>query len=148
MERTFVMIKPDGVRRGLIGDVIARIERKGLKIAAAKMIWIDRSLAEEHYDVHRGKPFFNGLIRYITSGPVLVMVVAGEDAIEQIRRLVGATDPKVAAPGTIRGDLALSIARNIVHASDGPDTALREISLFFSENEIHDYERSDDPYIY
>ena len=139
-ERTFVMLKPDAVQRGLIGEIISRIERKGLKIAAMKMLALDRELAERHYAVHREKPFFPELVDFITSSPVVVMVVEGREAVKVIRGLMGKTDPLEAAPGTIRGDLGLDITKNLIHGSDGPETARREIALFFTEDEILDYE--------
>jgi len=139
-ERTFVMLKPDAVQRGLIGEIISRIERKGLKITALKLIKIDRELAERHYDVHREKPFFAELVEFITSSPVVVMVVEGREAVKVIRALMGKTDPLEATPGTIRGDLGLDITKNLIHGSDAPETAQREIALFFTEDEILDYE--------
>ena len=139
-ERTFVMLKPDAVQRGLIGEIISRIERKGLKITALKLIKIDRELAERHYDVHREKPFFAELVEFITSSPVVVMVVEGREAVKVVRALMGKTDPLEAAPGTIRGDLGLDITKNLIHGSDAPETAQREIALFFTEDEILDYE--------
>ncbi len=148
MERTFVMIKPDGVHRSLIGEVISRLERKGLKIVAMKMLWIDRELAERHYAEHREKPFFSSLVDYITSGPVVAMVVEGRNAIKVVRNLVGATNPVEASPGTIRGDLGMDLGRNVVHASDSLQSAEREISLFFAENEIVDYEKSGEEWVY
>ena len=148
MERTFVMVKPDGVQRGLIGEVISRLERKGLKIVAMKMLWIKRELAENHYAEHREKPFFSALVDYITSGPVVAMVVEGRNAVKVVRNLVGATNPVEAAVGTIRGDFGLDVGRNIVHASDSLQSADREISLFFDEKEIVEYERADESWIY
>ncbi len=131
VERTFVMIKPDGVRRGLIGEVISRFERKGLKIVALKMLHMTREQAEELYSVHRDKPFFNDLVEFVTSGPVVVMIVEGESAISVVRTLIGPTDGRKAPPGTIRGDFALSIQENIVHASDSPESFEREHKIFF-----------------
>ena len=131
VERTFVMIKPDGVRRGLIGEVISRFERKGLKIVALKMLHMTREQAEELYSVHRDKPFFNDLVDFVTSGPVVVMIVEGESAISVVRTLIGPTDGRKAPPGTIRGDFALSIQENIVHASDSPESFEREHKIFF-----------------
>jgi len=148
MERTFVMVKPDGVQRGLIGEVISRLERKGLKIVAVKMLRIPREMAESHYAEHKEKPFFASLVDYIISGPVVAMVVEGRDAIKVVRKLVGATNPVEAAVGTIRGDFGLDVGRNVVHASDSPQSAEREISLFFAENEIVEYSRVDEPWIY
>ncbi len=148
MERTFVMVKPDGVQRGLIGEVISRLERKGLKIVAMKMLWISEELAKEHYAEHKEKPFFANLVSYITSGPVVAMVVEGRDAVKVVRKLVGATNPAEADPGTIRGDFGLDIGRNVVHASDSLASAEREIALFFSEDEILSYKRADEDWIY
>jgi len=148
MERTLVIVKPDGVQRALIGETISRLERRGLKLIALKMMWIDESLAKKHYAVHKGKPFFEGLIRYITSAPVVVMVWEGPRAIQVVRNTMGATNPVDAAPGTIRADYALEIGRNLVHGSDGPDTAAREIALFFHEEEILDWSRDTDRWIF
>lgn len=148
VERTFVMVKPDGVQRGLIGEVISRLERKGLKIVAMKMLRIPKEMAETHYAEHREKPFFNSLVSYITSGPVVAMVVEGKSAISVVRNLVGKTNPVEAAPGTIRGDLAMDIGRNVVHASDSPESARREISIFFSDDELVDYAKVDEDWVY
>jgi nucleoside-diphosphate kinase len=142
VERTLIIIKPDGVQRGLIGPVIERFERRGLKFVGLKMIQISRELAEKHYGVHRERPFFGGLVDFITSSPVVVGVVEGPNAIEVVRTTVGATNPGSAAPGTIRADFGLTIGRNLVHASDGPDTARDEIQLYFSPEELVSYERS------
>ena len=147
MERTFVMIKPDGVQRGLIGEIVARFERRGLKIGAMKMVHVDEAFARKHYAVHEGKPFFEGLIRYITSAPVVAMVVEGPDAIRVVRDMVGATDPRKAAAGTIRGDYGLEIGRNLIHASDAPETADFEIGLWFTEEEIVPWQRDVDRWI-
>jgi nucleoside-diphosphate kinase len=148
MERSFLMVKPDGVARGLVGEVISRVERRGLKIVAMKMLRIERELAEQHYGEHRDKPFFSSLISYITSGPVVAMVVEGKDAIKVLRTMIGATNPTEAAPGTIRGDFALEVGRNVVHASDSPASAEREISLFFDESEIMSYSRAGEEWVY
>lgn len=148
MERTFVMVKPDGVQRGLVGEIISRIERKGLKIVAMKMLRIPKELAEEHYAEHRAKPFFSSLLSYITSGPVVAMVVEGKNAVKVVRKLVGATNPSEAEPGTIRGDFGLDLGRNVVHASDSTASAEREIGLFFRKEEILDYRRESDVWIY
>ncbi|MCQ4153162.1 MAG: nucleoside-diphosphate kinase [Archaeoglobi archaeon] len=148
MERTFVMVKPDGVQRGLIGEIISRLERKGLKIVAMKMLRISKELAQEHYAEHRAKPFFSSLVGYITSAPVVAMVVEGKNAVKVVRKLVGATNPSEAEPGTIRGDFGLDLGRNVVHASDSVMSADREIRLFFREEEILDYERESDVWIY
>ena len=148
MERTLVIIKPDAVQRGLIGEIITRFERRGLRIAALKLIQIDGALARRHYAVHEGKPFYEPLIRYITSSPVVVMVLEGNDAIEIVRRTMGATNPAEAAPGTIRADFSLEIGRNLVHGSDGPETAAFEVPLFFTKQEILPYERDTDRWIF
>ena len=148
MERTLVIVKPDGVQRGLIGETISRLERRGLKIVAMRMIWMDTDLAKRLYGVHEGKPFFEKLITYITSGPVVVMVVEGKAVIEVVRRTLGATAPAEAAPGTIRADFALEVGRNLVHGSDSPETAAFEIPLFFREDEILSYARDTDRWIY
>lgn len=148
MEHTLVIIKPDAVQRGLIGEIIARFERRGLRIAAMKLMQIDESLAKRHYAIHEGKPFYEPLIRYITSSPVVVMVLEGNDAIEITRRTMGATNPAEAAPGTIRADFGLEIGRNLVHGSDGTDTAAFEVPLFFEEDEIISYERDTDRWIF
>lgn len=131
VQRTFIMVKPDGVRRRLIGEVVSRIEAKGLSITEMKMFTIDRSLAEEHYAEHRQRPFFEELVSFITSGPVVAMVVEGDDAVAGMRQIMGATDPLEAAPGSIRGDFATAIGENIVHGSDSPASAAREVGLFF-----------------
>ena len=147
MERTLVIIKPDGVQRGLIGPIIARLERRGLRFAALKLIHITPELAARHYAIHKGKPFYEGLIDFITSGPVLVSVIEGKDAINIVRKTMRATNPAQAEPGTIRADFGLEIGRNLVHGSDGPDTAAYEIPLFFSEDELLSYERAVDGWI-
>ncbi|WP_297534527.1 nucleoside-diphosphate kinase [Thermococcus sp.] len=142
IERTLVILKPDAVVRGLMGEIISRFEKRGLKIVGMKMIWIDRELAEKHYEEHRGKPFFNALIDYITKAPSVVMVVEGRYAISVVRKMAGATDPKDAEPGSIRGDYGLDIGDaiyNVVHASDSPESAEREIKLYFSEDELFEY---------
>lgn len=131
MQRTFVMVKPDGVRRGLIGEVIRRMENKGLMVREMKLFTIDRDLAERHYEEHREKPFFGELVSFITSGPVVAMVVEGPDAVSAARQTMGATNPLDAAPGSIRGDFATAITENIVHGSDSADSAVREVELFF-----------------
>jgi nucleoside-diphosphate kinase len=148
LERTLVIIKPDAVQRGLIGEIVTRFERRGLRIAALKLIHIDEALARRHYAIHEGKPFYEPLIRYITSSPVVVMVLEGNDAIEIVRRTMGATNPTEATPGTIRADFGLEIGRNLVHGSDGPETAAFEVPLFFSEDEILSYRRDTDRWIF
>lgn len=131
MSRTFVMIKPDGVKRNLIGEIVARFERKGFKIEAAKLMQVDRSLAERHYAEHKERPFFGDLVNFITSGPVFAMVLEGNDAVQNARSLIGKTNPTEAAPGTIRGDYATEVSSNIIHGSDSDESAAREIKLFF-----------------
>ncbi len=147
MERTLVIVKPDGLQRGLVGEVLRRFEARGLKIAALKLMQIDRPLAERHYSVHQGKPFYDGLVSYIVSGPVVVMVLEGPDAIATVRRIVGATKSNEAAPGTIRGDLALTVDRNIIHASDALETAKAEVGLYFADTDVIDYARDLDRWI-
>ncbi|WP_267639511.1 nucleoside-diphosphate kinase [Haloarchaeobius amylolyticus] len=149
-ERTFVMVKPDGVQRGLIGEIIARFEDRGLKLVGAKFMQIDQDLAEEHYGEHEGKPFFDGLVDFITSGPVMAMVWEGQDAIRQVRNMMGETDPAESAPGTIRGDFGLDLGRNVIHGSDheDPGSNEREIDLFFDEEELVDYEQVDATWLY
>lgn len=147
MERTLVIIKPDGVQRGLIGPILTRFENRGLRTVAMKFMQIDRALAERHYAIHKGKFFYEDLVRYITSGPVVVMVLEGPEAIKVVRAMVGATRPHEAAPGTIRGDFALTGLRNLIHASDSPDTAAAEIGLFFTPDEIVSYTRELDKWI-
>ncbi len=147
MERTLVLIKPDGVQRQLIGPIIGRLEQRGLKIVALKMIQVSQELARKHYAVHEGKPFFEPLIAYITSAPVVAMVLEGPDAIEATRATMGATNPVKASPGTIRADYGMEIGRNLVHGSDGPDTAASEIALWFDGSEIAAYAREVDKWI-
>ncbi len=147
MEKTLVLVKPDGVQRGLIGDVVGRLERRGLKVVAMKMLWMDMDLAKRHYAVHEGKPFFGELVDYIISGPIVAMVIAGEQAVAVVRQTMGVTDPAKASAGTIRGDLALTIRYNIVHGSDSAENAAREIALFFRPDEICDYKRDADRWI-
>jgi nucleoside-diphosphate kinase len=148
MERSFVMLKPDAVLRRLMGTVLTRFEERGLKVVAAKMMAISEELAKEHYGEHKEKPFFNDLVSYITSAPVLAMVIEGDDCISLIRKMVGATNPKEADLGTIRGDYALETGRNIIHASDSPASAKREITLFFKDSEINEYAIPDESLIY
>ena len=147
MERTLVLVKPDGVQRGLLGEIISRFERTGLKLVALKMLQMDREMAGKHYAIHQGKPFFEGLVSFITSRPLVAAVFEGKNAVEVVRKTMGATDPVKAAPGTIRGDLALDIGRNVVHGSDSIENAQKEIELFFSPEEIISYERQVEPWI-
>ncbi len=143
------MVKPDGVQRGLIGEIIGRFEDRGLKLVAAKFIEIDRSLAEDHYGEHADKPFFDDLVDFITSGPVMAMVWEGQDAVAQVRSMMGETDPADSPPGSIRGDLGLDLGRNVIHGSDTePGSAQREIDLFFEESELVSYERVDETWLY
>jgi len=148
VERTLVIIKPDGVQRGLTGEIISRFERRGLRIAALKLLQMPLQLAQRLYAVHEGKHFYETLLQYITSGPVVVMVLEGNDAIEVVRRTMGATNPTQAAPGTIRADFALETGRNLVHGSDSPETARYEIPLFFDDGEILSYPRDTDRWIF
>ncbi|MCG8400262.1 MAG: nucleoside-diphosphate kinase [Firmicutes bacterium] len=148
MDRTYVMIKPDGVQRNLVGEIIARFEKRGVKIAALKMLRISRALAEEHYGEHKGKPFFGPLVDFITSGPVVAMVLEGKDVVSTIRDMMGATNPLKAAPGTIRGCFGMDVGRNVVHGSDSPESAAREINLFFAPEEIIDYNKEIDVWLY
>jgi nucleoside-diphosphate kinase len=143
-ERTLVLVKPDGVQRLLVGRIVGRFEERGLKIVGLKLVQVDRSLAERHYAVHRGKPFFEGLLAFITSSPVVALVLEGPQAIAVVRSMVGATRPAEAAPGTIRGDLALETAQNLIHASDGPETSATEVGLWFTAGELLAYDREID----
>jgi nucleoside-diphosphate kinase len=148
MDQTFVMIKPDGVARGLIGDVIARLERKGLQLVATRLEKLPEKRVMEQYREHLEKPFFPSLRHYITSGPCFLMVWEGKNVVTVVRTLVGATNPAEAAPGTIRGDLAMDIGRNVVHASDSPESARREIGIHFSPDELCSYKRADETFLY
>jgi nucleoside-diphosphate kinase len=136
VERTLVLIKPDAVQRGLVGDIVSRLERRGLTLRGAKLVYVDRALAERHYDEHREKPFFGELVDFITSAPTLALVVEGEGAIATVRSTMGATNPAEALSGTIRGDLALSMPDNLVHGSDSPESAKSEIALWFTDAEL------------
>jgi nucleoside-diphosphate kinase len=148
LERTFVIIKPDAVQRGLIGEIIGRLEKRGLRLVAAKFMLVDRQLAEAHYAVHVGKPFYAGLVNYITSSPIVAMVWEGLDAIAAVRQTMGKTNPLEAAPGTIRHDFALGVSRNLTHASDSPETAASEITLWFKSEELVDWNRDVDPWLF
>ncbi len=147
MERTLVLVKPDAVQRGLVGNIISRLEGAGLKLVALRMLQMDREMAERHYSVHQGKPFFERLVRFITSGPLVAAVFEGPQAVGVVRKLMGETDPSRAAPGTIRGDLALKSERNVVHGSDSVENAGQEISLFFLPEEVLSYERHGERWI-
>lgn len=148
MEKTFVMLKPSTVARGMIGEVVSRLEKKGLKIAAMKLTWVTQEKAAKMYAVHKGKPFYDELVGFVTSGPVVAIVVEGDDAVKVMRKMVGATNAKEAGPGTIRGDFALSNQKNAVHASDSAENALFEMSIFFTPEEILRYKRADECWVY
>jgi len=148
MERTLLLIKPDGVQRGLIGEIISRIEKRGLKLAGLKMIQADENLAKAHYAEHKERPFFGELVSFITSGPLVAMAVEGPNAITLMRKMIGSTNPQDAAQGTIRGDYALATAFNVMHGSDGAESAVRELKLFFKEEELLTYKRNNDAWIF
>ncbi len=148
MERTLVLVKPDGVQRGLIGEVTTRLEHRGLRLIGAKFMHVSQDLAETHYAIHKGKPFYEGLIRYITSAPVMAMVWEGPFAIAAVRQTMGATRPTEAAPGSIRHDFALEVGRNLTHASDSIENGIDEVNLWFSEDELVSWQRSNDTWIF
>jgi nucleoside-diphosphate kinase len=148
MERTLVLIKPDAMQRGLASEILGRLERRGLRIAGLKLMQVDRALAERHYGEHRGKPFFEGLVSYITSCPIIAAVFEGTGAVESVRTTMGKTNPREAAPGTIRGDYGLEIGRNLVHGSDSVESAEREVSLFFGASEVLDVSRDVDRWVF
>ena len=148
MERTLILVKPDAVQRGLIGEVLGRLEARGLRIVGLQLMHVDEALARRHYAEHDGKPFFTGLVDYITSSPLVAAVLEGPDAVAAARQTMGATRPTEAAPGTIRGDLGLEVGRNLVHGSDGPESAAREIALFFGEEPLPSWQRDTDPWIF
>lgn len=148
MESTFVMVKPDGVQRGLIGEVISRLERRGLRLMVAKFMWVSKELAELHYAEHKGKPFYDGLISYITSAPVMAMAWEGPNAVAAVRQTMGVTNPAEAAPGTVRHDYALEKGRNLTHASDKVETGEREIALWFRQEELVSWSRETDKWIF
>ena len=148
MERSLVLVKPDGVQRALIGEVIARLERRGLRLVAAKFMAVSRELAEEHYAIHKGKAFYEGLLAYITSAPVMAMVWEGPNAVAAIRQTMGATRPWEAAPGTIRHDFALEVGRNLTHASDSPENGEKETALWFKKDEIVNWSRDVDKWVF
>ena len=147
MEKTLVLIKPDGVQRGLSGEIISRFENRGLKLVGLKLMQVTDQLAKQHYNEHPERPFFPGLVNFITSGPIIAMAWEGDNAISIVRQTMGTTNPVEASPGTIRGDLAINIGRNVVHGSDGPESAERELDLFFNQGEILDYSRCTDSWI-
>jgi nucleoside-diphosphate kinase len=146
-EQTLVLVKPDGVQRGLVGEVIGRLERRGLQLAGMKLMRITEELAGRHYAEHREKPFFGGLVSFITSAPVVAMVWEGPGAVAMVRAMMGATNPANAAPGTIRGDLAVSFGMNVIHGSDSPESAAREVALFFEPGEVLQWGRTIDPWV-
>jgi len=148
MEKTFLMVKPDGVQRNLIGNIVQVFEKKGFKLVAAKLMNVSDDLAKTHYEEHQDKPFFNELVEFITSGPVFAMVWEGENIIKTARSMMGETNPQEAAPGTIRGDFGITVGKNIIHGSDSPESAEREINLFFNEEEILSYDKQDEQWIY
>ncbi|HSF82623.1 MAG TPA: nucleoside-diphosphate kinase [Anaerolineales bacterium] len=148
MEKTLVLVKPDGVQRGLIGEVISRLERRGLRIVAAKFLHVSLELAETHYAIHKGKPFYPGLISYITSAPVMAMVWEGPNAIAAVRQTMGATRPTEAAPGSLRHDFALEVGRNLTHASDTPENGKTEVALWFNQAELVNWSRANDAWIF
>jgi nucleoside-diphosphate kinase len=148
MEKTFLMVKPDGVQRNLIGEITSRFEKKGFKLAGAKLMIISDDLAKNHYGEHKERPFFGELVDFITSGPVFAMVWEGEGVIHTAREMMGKTNPQEAAPGTIRGDFGVTVGKNIIHGSDSAESAEREINLFFDENEVLSYTKQDNSWIY
>ncbi|MBP6102735.1 MAG: nucleoside-diphosphate kinase [Leptotrichiaceae bacterium] len=148
MEKTFVMIKPDGIQRELVGDIIQRIENKGMSMVAMKLMSIPKELCEKHYECHKEKPFYGELVKFMTSGPVLAMVLEGRDVIRIMRKIAGATSPKEALPGTIRGDFAADVEHNLIHTSDSEENAEREINLFFKKEEIINYSLTNKKWIY
>ena len=141
MEKTLVLVKPDGVQRGLVGKIISRLENKGFRLAALKLMNVSRKLAEEHYGEHVDKPFFGNLVRFITSSPIVAMAIEGENAVQVVRTTMGLTNPQEAAPGTIRGDFGLTIGMNLIHGSDSGESAVRELDLFFGPSEILEYSK-------
>ena len=148
IERTFVMVKPDAVKRRLIGEIISRLEKVGLRIVAMRMLQLTKAMAEEHYAIHKSKPFFDGLVKFISSGPVVAMVVEGKEAVKRVRKLTGATKPMEAEVGTIRGDLAMEIGRNVVHAADSPENAKIEYSIYFKASDFVNNPMLDEDWVY
>ena len=147
MERTLLLVKPDGVQRGLAGEILSRLEKRGLRLIGLRMLWMDRPVAERLYSVHKGKPFYPGLVEYMTSGPIIAAAVEGPRAITVVRQAMGETDPTKASPGTIRGDFGLDLGRNIVHGSDSPESVAREMPIFFEDNALLEYPREIDRWI-
>jgi nucleoside-diphosphate kinase len=148
LERTLVLVKPDGVQRGLIGEIISRLERRGLRLVAARFLSVDQDLAETHYAIHKGKPFYEGLIAYITSSPVMAMAWEGPNAISAVRQTMGATRPTEAAPGSVRHDFGLEVGRNLTHASDSVENGETEIKLWFEDSDLVVWQRANDPWIF
>ena len=148
MEKTLVLVKPDGVQRGLIGEIIRRLERRGLRLIGGKFIQVSLALAEEHYGIHKGKPFYNSLLEYITSAPVMAMAWDGPDAVAAVRQTMGSTRPTEAAPGSVRHDFGLEIGRNLTHASDSPENGEKEVALWFKDEELIDWKRAIDPWVF
>ncbi|SDI98159.1 nucleoside-diphosphate kinase [Salimicrobium halophilum] len=148
MEKTFVMVKPDGVQRNLIGDILSRFEKKGFKLVHAELKQVSKELAEEHYGEHKEKPFFGELVSFITSGPVFAMVLEGENVIATSRKMMGVTNPQEAAPGTIRGDFGLTVGKNVIHGSDSEESAEREIGLFVGDKPLVEYKKDDSTWVY
>jgi len=148
VERTLILVKPDAMQRGLAGEVLGRLERKGLRLVGLRLLQVDREMASRHYAEHEGKPFFDGLIAYITSAPVVAAVLEGTNAVAAARQMMGATNPVAAAPGTIRGDFGLEVGRNLVHGSDSPESAEREIAIFFAGEPLVSWSRDTDPWIF
>jgi nucleoside-diphosphate kinase len=147
MERTLILVKPDGVQRGLIGEIVGRFEARGLKLIGMKFIQMSDELAAQHYAIHKGKPFYEGLVSYIVSGPIVAMVWEGNGAVAAARSTIGATNPVAAAPGSIRGDLGMEIGRNLVHGSDSPENGMKEATLFFTDSELVSWDRNSDGWI-
>ncbi len=148
MERTFLAVKPDGVQRGLVGEIIRRFEAKGFTLVGLKLVQVNRELAEQHYDIHKERPFFPGLVEFISSGPVAALVLEGDGVVAAARKMIGATNPLTSEPGTIRGDYGISIGRNLIHGSDAVETAQREISLWFKDEELVSWQPSVTPWLY
>ncbi|OCA92752.1 nucleoside-diphosphate kinase [Pseudobacillus wudalianchiensis] len=148
MEKTYLMVKPDGVQRGLVGEIVARFEKKGFQLVGAKLMSVSKETAEQHYAEHKERPFFGELVDFITSSPVFAMVWEGENVIATARQMMGSTNPKDAAPGTIRGDFGVTVGKNIIHGSDSPESAEREISIFFKEEELTTYNKQINEWIY
>ena len=148
MEKTLVLVKPDGVQRGLIGDVMSRLERRGLRLTASKFLWVSRELAQEHYAIHQGKHFYDDLIDYITSSPVMAMVWVGPEAVKAVRQTMGSTNPTEAAPGSVRHDFALEVGRNLTHASDSPENGENEVTLWFTADEQVDWHRDMEKWVF